>query len=330
MMSPISLSDTPNAVPELGPRRLHGAPPRPAAWPAARSPPLRRAPPPSVAAAWTGRRAISMRAPTSLARQSRERSIASPSDTSIIEVTPCAGRIAASPTRGTGRIDRRSASRSSSDQDRCDDTRSPAAAPPSEPGHDDAVAGPRSASAHGPARPDLAGHAHDDRQLASAREVASHQRERELVAALPHPAGELDDPCRVDRVGQRERAEREPRAAGHRRDVADVHRDRLVAEVARRRRDRGGSAPPRPSRRWSARAHRNRRRTTAASSPGPDEDLGTGTREHPPDRGDQFVFGEVHLGGLVGRERFGRRPLGRSLDSRLSVSPRGARVHRFR
>jgi hypothetical protein len=52
---------------------------------------------------------------------------------SIIELTPWLARTPASPTRGVGLMYRRIASRSSSDQERPDATRSPAADPPSAP-----------------------------------------------------------------------------------------------------------------------------------------------------------------------------------------------------
>ena len=205
--------------------------------------------------------------------------------------------------------------------------------------HDDAIAGLRTATAHGPPRSHLPGHAHHDRELPAARQVPPDQRERELVATLPHPSGQLDDPRRIDRVGEGERAEREPRASPHRRDVADVDRDRLVAEVARRGPVDQEVHPL---------DHRvGGQHQLAGTGPdhgsvvaGPHEDLGTGAREDPPDRGDQFVFGEIHLRrpwsvgtrpvAHRGRNDLGRRPLGRSLDSRLSASPRVARIHRPR
>ena len=91
---------------------------------------------------------------------------------------------------------RRSASRSSSDQERCEATRSPAADPPSDPVT--TTRSPGRAPSRRTARPgtDLAGDGHDDRHLVTAREVPAHQRERELVAAFAHASGELHDPAR--------------------------------------------------------------------------------------------------------------------------------------
>ena len=48
------------------------------------------------------------------------------------------------------------------------------------------------------------------------------------------PPNSSIDPRPIDRVRQGQRAEREPRRGRHRGDVADVHRDRLVPDVARR------------------------------------------------------------------------------------------------
>ena len=152
--------------------------------------------------------------PTPLARARRERSIANPSETSIIAVAPCAREHASLPDARRraqvsaherqlelGRL-RRHGRRS----------RRPAALPPSSPVTTMRSPDVSTRAQHRAPRRHLARHRHRDRCIPPPGQVSPDEPQGVLVAGLAHAAEQLHHPRGLD-VG-RERRARTPRARG--------------------------------------------------------------------------------------------------------------------
>ena len=216
----------------------------------------------------TGRSPRRTVAPTTLASVSLARSSANPSDTSIMEVAPQAASTAASPTghgpevRGDGgatlgipvaavtrepQPGRRAAQRAGDEQEVADLR---ARAPDGAPGRD------------------LADRRDGDRDLPTASEIPSHEPQRIFVARLPHARDQLHRPCGVRVGGEGQGDERRSRARRHRREVAQCHHHRPVADLAR---GRARAVEVRALHHRIDREHELPRpgATTAASSPTP-------------------------------------------------------------
>ena len=204
---------------------------------AARSPRRRRAPPPSVAPSATGTSPIRRRAPTPLAAASRERSIARPSDTSIIAVAPWRASTAPSPTRARrpqvraqqravrvgpapGRRWRPAARRPTRRARPSRRPRSPGRAP------DRVTARPGATSPVDRDGRSPPGRPRDRSPPTSQRAYSSQASRIPPNSSITHAASSSS------RERERDSAARGLRA--HRGDVADVHDDRLVSQVARR------------------------------------------------------------------------------------------------
>ena len=152
------------------------------------------------------------------------RSPARPSDTSI---AACARRRRRSPssTRGSGACRRRAASGISGWSEA--EGRAAELA-----GNPDIVAGPRAGALERHAGRHLANDSDADRAGVAAGGIPADEVEAVALGEREKAGGKRRQPLGVGR-GQRERERRPPRRRAHRREVGEIHRERLVAERAR-------------------------------------------------------------------------------------------------
>ena len=169
------------------------------------------------------------------------------------------------------------------------------------------------------ARLDEPVHRHANRQR-PARGVATHKRDVMVRGEREEPVQEpLDEPGRCIGQGQRQRAPR--RRCAHRREVGEIHRQRLPADV-------GGRGLRREMHAAVERVHRHRQlhadrwlqqRGIVADA---EQHVGAG-RDAPADALDQVEFGDraVHRRSVVQRGRAACDSLPRNASAALSSTP---------